>query len=82
MSNTKEAFPQTQRYRSPDGTIRVVWDGKLHSWDGPALIPEGNMRYRKYFIYGFEYNEEEWKQAKRDWNGIPWYKDPRFNARN
>ena len=32
---------QTKRYTSPDGTVRYVLNGKLHNWDGPALIPEG-----------------------------------------
>jgi hypothetical protein len=31
-----------------DGTIMVIFDGKLHNWEGPALIPEGNKRKREY----------------------------------
>ena len=33
---------QTKRFTSPDGTVRYIKDGKLHNWEGPALItPEG-----------------------------------------
>ena len=60
----KETFPKTKRLKSPDGTIAYYWDGKLHNWEGPALIPEGNNRNREYYIYGFKHTEDEWKEAK------------------
>jgi len=78
----KTAFPQSKRYKSPDGTIRYVWDGKLHNWDGPALIPEGNTRLREYYLYGIQHTEEEWQQVKRDRNGLPWYKNPSTKERS
>jgi len=77
----KETFPKTKRLKAPDGTIAYYWDGKLHNWDGPALIPEGNNRLREYYIYGFKHTEEEWREAKRSGKGLPWYKDPRFKSR-
>jgi len=77
----KETFPKTKRLKSPDGTIAYYWDGKLHNWEGPALIPEGNNRLREYYIYGFKYTEDEWREAKRSGKGLPWYKDPRFKSR-
>ena len=78
----REDFPKSRKLKSPDGTIVYIWDGKLHNWDGPARIPEGDMRKREYFLYGFQYTEDEWRERKRNWNGIPYYKDPRFNARS
>ena len=78
----KTPFPQSKKYKSPDGTIRIVWNNKLHSWDEPALLPEGNYRAREYYLYGIQHTEEDWKLAKRDLKGVPFYKDPRFNVRN
>ena len=77
-----EDFPKSRKLKSPDGTIAYLWDNKLHNWEGPALIPEGDNRKREYYIYGIQYSEEEWKERKRDGKGLPWYKDPRFKGRN
>ena len=77
----KEGFPKTKRLKTPDGTIAYYWDNKLHNWEGPALIPEGNSRLREYYLYGIKKTEEEWREAKRSGKGMPWYKDPRFKAR-
>ena len=42
MKNTKTPFPKSKKLVKPeDGTIAYTWDGKLHNWDGPALLPEG-----------------------------------------
>jgi hypothetical protein len=63
---------QTKQYTSPDGTIRHIKDGKLHNWEGPALItPEGK---EEYFINGFEHTKDEWKKAKKSGIGLPWFK--------
>jgi len=78
----KEDFPQSRILKSADGTVVHLWGNKLHNWDGPARIPEGNMKKREYFLYGLQYSEEDWKDRKRSLKGVPWYKDPRFNARN
>ena len=77
----KEDFPKFKKLRTPEGTIAYYWDGKLHNWEGPALIPEGNNRLREYYIYGIKHSEEGWKEARRSGKGMPWYKDPRFKAR-
>ena len=61
----KESFPKTKRLKTPDGTIAYYWDNKLHNWEGPALIPEGNNRLREYYIYGIRYSEEEWGIRRR-----------------
>ena len=78
----KENFPKTKRLKTPDGTIVYYWDGKLHNWEGPARIPQGNNRLREYYIYGIQKTEEEWKEAKRDGNGLPWYKNPAYKERS
>ena len=69
-------WPKPKKMKTPDGTIVHHWDGKLHNWEGPALIPEGVNRNREYYLYGIRYTEEEWKEIKRDRNGVPWYKNP------
>ena len=46
-----EKWELTKKLTKTDGTIAYIWDGKLHNWDGPALIPEGNMRKREYYLY-------------------------------
>ena len=81
-SRGKEPFPKTKRLKTPDGTIAYYWDGKLHNWEGPALIREGDNRQKEYYLYGIKKTEEEWREAKKSGQGMPWYKDPRFKARN
>jgi|TARA_R110000803_G_scaffold165215_1_gene228792 hypothetical protein len=81
-SRGKENFPKTKRLRTPEGTIVYYWDNKLHNWEGPALIPEGNNRLREYYIYGIKYTEEDWKEAKRSGKGLPWFKDPKHTSRS
>ena len=78
----KQDFPKSKKLRTPEGTIAYYWDGKLHNWEGPALIPEGNNRLREYYIYGIKHTEEGWNEARRSGKGLPWYKDPRFKARS
>jgi len=78
----KETFPKTKRLKAPDGTIAYYWDNKLHNWEGPALIPEGNNRLREYYLYGIKKTEEEWKEAKRSGHGLPWYKNPAYKERS
>lgn len=55
----------TKMYTSPDGTIRYIKDGQLHNWDGPALIPEGNMRKKEYFLFGIPYTKEQFEEIKK-----------------
>jgi len=69
-----DKYKQSKRLRKADGTIAYVFDGKLHNWEGPALIPEGNERKREYYLHGIQYTEEGWKEARRNREGLPWYK--------
>ena len=71
-----EKWEQSKRLKKADGTIAVVWEGRLHNWDGPALIPEGNEKKAEYYIYGIKYSKEEHKDRIRQQTGLPWYKKP------
>ena len=63
---------KTKKYTSPDGTVRHIKDGKLHNWEGPALItPEGK---KEYFINGTQHTKDSHKKARKDGVGLPWYK--------
>jgi len=70
---------QTKQYTSPDGTIRHIKDGKLHNWEGPALItPEGK---EEYYINGTQHTQDSHKKAKKDGVGLPWFKSGLGQAR-
>ncbi len=76
MSNTYrmsvDPTLQTKKFTSTDGTIRYLKDGKLHNWEGPALIhPDGK---EEYFINGTSHTKDSHHKAKRDGIGLPWYK--------
>jgi len=63
---------QTKKFTSTDGTIRYMKDGKLHNWEGPAIItPEGK---EEYFINGTQHTKDSWKKARKDGVGLPWFK--------
>ena len=55
-------FEASKKLTKADGTIAYVWEGKLHNWEGPALIPGGDNRKREYHIHGIQYTEENWKR--------------------
>lgn len=77
----KTPFPQSKTITKSDGTIMVIWDKKLHCWEGPALIPEGNNKKREYYLYGIRHSEKEWKDAKKQLTGLPFYKNPSIKSR-
>jgi hypothetical protein len=63
---------KTKKYTSTDGTVRYMKDGKLHNWEGPALItPEGK---KEYFINGTQHTKDSHKKARKDGVGLPWFK--------
>ena len=67
-----DATLQTKKFTSTDGTIRYMKDGKLHNWEGPAIItPEGK---EEYFINGTQHTKDSWKKARKDGVGLPWFK--------
>ena len=67
-------FEASRKLTKADGTIAYIWEGKFHNWEGPALIPEGNLRKREYYIHGIKYSEDAWKEVRRNRQGLPWYK--------
>ncbi len=72
MENQK--YQPSRKLTRPDGTIMYLFDGKLHNWEGPALIPEGNIRRREYYLNGIQYTEEKYKEVLKTREGLPWYK--------
>ncbi len=82
MKNKDNEWPTSQKLRKADGTIAYIWDGKLHNWDGPALIPEGNEKKAEYHLYGIQYSKEDHKEAIRNQTGLPWYKQPAPKGQN
>jgi hypothetical protein len=79
MENKK--YQPSKKIKTADGTEMYMFDGKLHNWEGPALIPEGNTRKREYYLNGIQYTEEKWKEACRSREGLPWYKGSAAKAR-
>lgn len=69
---------ETKRLKQADGTILyyVIINGerKLHNYDGPALIPQGNKRLAEYHIFGIKKTKEQWENIKKDGEGAPFYK--------
>lgn len=76
-----EKWEASKRLKKPDGTIAVVWEGKLHNWDGPAYIPQGNEKKAEYHIYGIKYSKEEWKDRRRQREGLPYYKNQSMKSK-
>tara|TARA_Y100000592_G_C5223363_1_gene200469 strand:- start:60 stop:317 length:258 start_codon:yes stop_codon:yes gene_type:complete len=76
MEDKYTEWPSSKKLKKPDGTIAYTWDNKLHNWEGPALIPEGNEKKAEYYIYGIKYTKEEHKERIRQQTGLPWYKKP------
>ena len=79
MENNK--YQPSKKVKTADGTIMYMFDGKLHNWDGPAVIPQGNNRLREYYLNGIKYTEEEWNERLRTREGLPWYKGSGAKAR-
>lgn len=77
----KGKYQPSKKCTKADGTIMYIFDNKLHSWEGPALIPEGIMRKRQYFINGIEFSEKEWNEHRKERQGLPFYKQAANNNR-
>ena len=43
-----------------DGTIMTTFDGKLHNWEGPSVIPQGNEKLAEYYINGIKMTENSY----------------------
>ncbi len=64
----------TKRIKTEDGSIVYYLDGKMHNFDGPAYIPQGNKRLAEYYLFGIKYTKDQWDSFKKDVNGVPFYK--------
>ena len=67
-------MPEVRKMKTGDKTIIYYLDGKMHNWEGPALIPQGNKRLAEYYLFGIKHTKEQWEEKKKDVNGIPFYK--------
>jgi hypothetical protein len=79
MENKK--YQPSRKITTADGTVMYMFDGKLHNWEGPALLPQGDNRKREYYINGIKMNQEQWKEALKSREGLPWYKGSGAKAR-
>jgi hypothetical protein len=70
----EQEYEKGRKITQADGTVMFIFDGKLHSWEGPALIPQGNNRKREYYLNGLKYSEKDWKERVKGRTGLPWYK--------
>jgi hypothetical protein len=77
----KTPFPQSKRLKKVDGTIAYIWDGKLHNWEGFALIPEGIEKKGEYHLYGIKMSKGDWNEARKQREGLPYYKNQSMRAK-
>ena len=61
----EKQFEKGKTIKTADGTVMVMFDGKLHNWDGPALIPQGNKRLAEYYLFGIKHTKEQWEEKKQ-----------------
>ena len=62
---------RTRTLNTPDGVTITTFDGKLHNWDGPALVyPKDSKTKPEYYLYGIQYTKDEWLEIKRDRNRV------------
>jgi hypothetical protein len=50
---------------------------KLHNWDGPSIEPvDQDCKLKKeYYLNGIKYDEKSYKEALKNREGLPWYKN-------
>ena len=72
MKEQLGANMETKRMRTTDGTIMYHFNGKLHSEEGPAVIPVNGKP--EYYIFGNKYTKVDWQRAMRDREGVPFHK--------
>ena len=65
---------ETKKLKTADGTIVYYLDGKMHNFDGPAYLPQGNKRAAEYYVFGIKYTKDQFDNIKKDNNGVPFYK--------
>jgi hypothetical protein len=65
---------ETKRLKTSDGTIVYYLNGKMHNFDGPAYLPQGNKRAAEYYVFGMKFTKDQFDNIKKDNNGVPFYK--------
>jgi hypothetical protein len=65
---------ETKRLKTKDGTIVYYLDGKMHNYDGPAYLPQGNRRAAEYYVFGIKHTKDQFDEIKKNNNGVPFYK--------
>jgi hypothetical protein len=65
---------ETKKLKTADGTIVYYLDGKMHNFDGPAYLPQGNKRAAEYYVFGVKFTKDQFDNIKKDNNGVPFYK--------
>lgn len=65
---------ETRKLKTEDGSIVYYLDGKMHNFDGPAYIPQGNKRAAEYYVFGVKFTKDQFDNIKKDNNGQPFYK--------
>ena len=54
-------------------TLEINGENKLHNWEGPALVNEDQKKV-EYYLNGIQYSEDDWKEIRKQREGLPWYK--------
>jgi hypothetical protein len=73
---------KSRTFNTPDGKRITMFDGKLHSWDVPAITYiDGKRSQDEYYLYGISYSKEDWLEARRDRNGVTPDKNPQVKSR-
>ena len=65
---------ETKKLKTSDRTIVYYLDGKMHNFDGPAYLPQGNKRAAEYYVFGMKFTKDQFDNIKKDNNGVPFYK--------
>ena len=68
----KNKFQSSKKLTKADGTVAWVWEGKLHNMEEAALVHLSGKK--EYYINGIQYSYDDWKERRRNREGLPWYK--------
>ena len=72
---------ETKTFNAVDGRKITMFNGKLHNWEGPA-VKYPDRQKDEYWLYGFQYSKDDFKEQRRDRNGVPPGKNPQVKVRN
>ncbi len=69
---------ETKKIKTEDGSIvyyvNINGSNKMHNFDGPAYLPQGNRRAAEYYVFGMKFTKDQFDNIKKDNNGVPFYK--------